>query len=255
MVRTQNSNPIFFARALAIIFGLLLVGGFSSVFSQDNSAVKDSGPTKLNEIYIEKRPLKDLVPLVKEKLKAGMVLDAPFVIEATIVVKNSRTSPVTFTRAEGADQNLIDVVKSFVQAINDSGYLGYLEQLSGQTLTLQITQDAANVSVVMQSEMVTETRAKSVTRLLDLLLKSSLSDKENKLKELQARLAQSPDNEELKNEIAEDSDDLEIVKYATVGHEGKNLVIKSEIPQEVAQRLIKRKLNEASVEESKKPDM
>jgi hypothetical protein len=212
--------------------------------------------TDPNGIVINKKPLKDLVPKVKEKLAGGMVLTAPFVVQANgKLTKDGKIDKIKFTRSEGSDPNLLEVVRSSVAAINDSNYLKYLSLLNGETLDLQFSQDAASIAAVVRSEMSSETRAKSVSGLIEILLKASLKDKEGKLAELLEQLKASPENaEELRRQVADDTDDLALLKYAKVSQEGKRVIIKFELPQDVAKALIDRKLNAPDAPEVKKPN-
>jgi hypothetical protein len=225
---------------------------------ENPTVAENQNPTNAdpNEIVINKKPLKDLVPKVKEKLAGGMVLTAPFVVQAKgKLTKEGKIDKIKFTRSEGADPNLLDVVRSSVAAINDSNYLKYLSLLNGETLDLRFSQDAASIAAVVQSEMSSETRAKSVSGLIQIYLSTSLKDKEKKLAELEELLKANPENaEELRRQIADDSDDLALLKYARVSQEGKRIIIKFEVPQEIAKALIDRKLNAPDAPEVKKPN-
>ncbi len=219
----------------------------------DNKVPKTKDPTA--PIEYNKRPLKELVPKVKEKLALGMKLDAPFLVQANGKLNDDgKIEKIRFTKSEGTDPNLLEIVRTSVAAINDSGYLQHLSDLSGRNLDFLFSQDAANISAVIQSEAETKTRASSLSILIGTALKFGLSTKEKQIAELKDRLAKEPENAELQKQFADDSDDLELLKRAEVTTDGKKLIIRFLMPQDVAKAMIERKLNAPETPEIKKPN-
>ncbi len=120
----------------------------------DADAMKYLDPNN-PEITTNKRPLKDLAEKVKESIGNGMSLTAPFNVQAKgTLTKDGRIDEKTFkfTRSEG-DARIIEIVKSSVAAVSDSGYLQYLALLNGRNLDMQVVQDATGVNATVQSEM------------------------------------------------------------------------------------------------------
>ncbi len=213
----------------------------------DADAQKNLDPNNEDTIKTNKRPFKDLKPDVKDKLSKGMSLTAPFNVQAKgKLTSDGKIDKKTFkwTRTEGTDAALVEVVKSSVEAINDSGYLQYLTLLSGKSLDFQFSQDATSIAATVQSEMESETRAQSVSSLLSLAINDFKRKKEKAIAEMQT-------NPELAKELLDEIDDLELLKNAKVTADGKRIVIQFVVPQEVAGKMIERKLNEPDTPEKK----
>ncbi len=213
----------------------------------DADAQRLLDPNNEADIVTNKRPLKDLLPKVREGLGNGMSLKAPFLVEAKgKLSKDGKIDQKTFkfTKSEGSDAALIELVKSSVAAVSDSGYLQYLTLLSGKTLDFQFSQDATNIAATLQSEMESETRAQSVSTLLSIAIRDTKSKKEKAIAEMQT-------NPEKAKELLDEIDDLEILKNAKVTTDGKKIVIQFVVSQEVAGKMIERRLNEPETPEKK----
>lgn len=183
-----------------------------------------------NAYDINRRPFVDLANNVNDLLdKKQVKLESPFVVNAQgKLTKDGKLDPKSFRWGEvaSADQKMIDVVKEAVEAINDSGYLQYLKDVSGTDFNLMLKQDEANISAVVQSEVKDELRAKSLKGSLDLLIAFAKEKKSG---------AGADQN---------DKDDLVLLENARVETEGKKIVIKFMVPKEIALQLIQRKLAE-----------
>lgn len=179
---------------------------------------------------INKRPFVDLGMKVNDLLdKKEIKLESPFVASAAgKLTKEGKLDPKSFRwgPVSSDDQKMIEVVKGAIEAINDSGYLQYLKDLSGKDFNLMLQQDELNISAVIQSEMDNENRAKSISSGLSLLIAGAKSKKSSE------------------NADQNDKDDLVLLQNATVEHNGNRVVIKFTVPKDVALPMIQRKLAE-----------
>lgn len=184
----------------------------------------------ISGVELNKRPFVDLANNVNDLLDKNQVkLETAFVVNANgKLTKDGKLDPKSFRYLQVAstDQKMIDVVKEAIEAINDSGYLQYLKDLSGKDFSLLLQQDDLNISAVVQSEMESDKRANSIKSALTLLIDIAKSRK----------TAQNADQN--------DKDDLVLLENAKVETDGKKVVIKFTVPKEIALPMIQRKLAE-----------
>lgn len=188
-------------------------------------------PTGSLESYdINKRPFVDLGVKVNEYLdKKELKLDSAFVVNATGKLnKEGKLDSNSFKwgQVTSQDQKMIAVVKEAITAINDSGYLQYLKDISGKDFTLMLQQDETNITAVVQSEMESDMRAKSVSSGLGLVITA-------------AKFKKSGENAD-----QNDKDDLLLLNNAKVETDGKKIIIKFLVPKNIALPMIQRKLAE-----------
>ena len=188
-------------------------------------------------IEINKRPIVDLGNYVNELLEKKEVdLQSDFIVNARGKLdKDGRLDPKTFKFLEAAGENekMVEVVKESIEALNVAGYLQYLKELSGKDIALVLQQDDANISAVIQSEMESETRAKTIKSALDLLINISKAK----------RSAENADQN--------DKDDLLLLEAAAIETDGKKVVIRFSVPKEIVHPMIQRKLAEQAAELAK----
>jgi hypothetical protein len=179
---------------------------------------------------INKRPFVDLANSVNELLDKNQVkLDSAFIVNASgKLTKENKLDPKSFRYVQAAsnDEKIIEVVKESIEAINDSGYLQYLTGLSGKDFGLLLQQDDVNITGIVQSEMESETRARSIKSSLDFAIGLAKSAKTGA------------------NADQNDKDDLVLLEGAKIEVEGKKVVIRFVIPKQVALPMIQRKLAE-----------
>ncbi len=185
---------------------------------------------------INNRPFKDLGKFVNEALdKKETNLQSEFLLSAKgKLTKEGKLDPKSFQyiKADSVDKKLIEVVQEAIEAFNDSGRLKVLRNLSGDDLNLEVKQDAANVSAVVQSEVESESRARSLMSSLSLLLAGA--------KKFKSGEDASPN----------DKDDLLLLEGAKIEQDGKNLIIRFNVPKEVVHQMIQRKLAEAKKQQA-----
>jgi len=202
--------------------------------SNSNTTVGQIDPTKTTDEngdpLINKRPFVDLANSVNDLLDKNQVkLESAFVVNASGKLnKDGKLDPKSFryVQAASSDEKLIDVVKESIEAINDSGYLLYLKELSGKDFDLLLQQDDSNISAIVKSEMESETRARTLKSNLDLLIG---------LKKALKSSAEADQN---------DKDDLVLLENAKIEIEGKKVIIRFVVPKEIALPMIQRKLAE-----------
>ena len=204
-----------------------------------NSANPTVDPTNpAAGVDINKRPMIDLANHVNELRDQNAVdLESGFMVRASgSLEKDGRLNPNTFRFMESSgDPKLVEVVEEAIQAINVAGYLQYLKDLSGEDLKLLFEQDAEEISALIESEMSSEMRAKSIKTLLDIYIDQA---KKRKTK---------PDADQ------NDKDDLTLLEGATIETDGRKLIIRFVVPKAVAHPMIQRKLAEQAAE-AKKPN-
>lgn len=207
--------------------------------SNTNTETPKADPTSaISSVEINKRPMVDLGNYVMElKEKNAVNLESEFVIAARGKLDKTGKldrSSFRYLNASSSDEKLIEVVKESIEAINVAGYLQYLEQLSGKDLEFLFTQDAENLTALIQSEMESETRAQAVKTWLQIGLDWTRSKKE------------------AEDATQDDKDGLELLKNAKIEVQGKKVVINFAVPKTVAHPMIQRKLAELAAE-NKKP--
>lgn len=191
-------------------------------------------PTKPeNDVDINKRPFIDLGNFVNGEIASKNIkLDAPFSLTARgKLTKDGKLDPKNFAYGQASgSQEVVDLTKFAIEKTNESGLLQYLSLLSGKDLNLEIKQDDVNISAVIQSEVESETRAKTLSSLL-----YSMLDYKKKQKV-------GPDADQ------NDKDDLALLEGAKIEAVGKRLVITFEVPKAIAHPMIQRKLQERAAE-------
>ena len=188
---------------------------------------------------INKKPLQDFGDVVLEKVtKKEIDLTKNFLVEMQGTItdegkfdrdpKKSR-----FVKTEG-DQAMVDVAKSALEAIGDSGLLTYLKNLGIDKVNFTIQQDNDQIYVVIMSEQKTEQRANSISSGLNNLI--SLGKK-----------------------TVKEEDTKMLLDAATSESKGKNFVLNFKLLKPIAQDMINRQLQKAEAkkkeaEKTKQPN-
>lgn len=198
--------------------------------TEEAPTVAKSDP--VTDVELNRRPLVELGEYVNGLLNEKKVdLNTPFIVQAKGKLnKDGKLDEKSYKviQAVSPDEDMITVVQRSIAAINDSGYLQYLQQLSGKDLSLMLKQDETGITAVVESEVEDERRAESLKSTLNLAISLVKYKKESEIK------AGTSDENDL--------DDLELLKGATIETSGKKIVIKFNIKKEIAQPMIKRKL-------------
>jgi len=127
------------------------------------------------ENEINKKVLKDFAAYASDLKKQGKLdIDKPFemVIEAELDEKGKFKNP-RFTKKSG-DENLVDLFGRMIAALNDSGFLTYLQPISkdnpGATVKITVKQGEKEVLASVESEASSPERAESLAKALNNLL-------------------------------------------------------------------------------------
>lgn len=128
-----------------------------------------------DENQINKRVLKDFAAYANDLKEQGKLdLGKPFeiVIVAELDEKGKLKNP-TFLKKEG-DENLVELFGKMVAALNDSGFLTYLQPISkdnpGAKVTITVKQGEKDVLASVESEASSPERAESLAKALNNLL-------------------------------------------------------------------------------------
>jgi hypothetical protein len=183
----------------------------------ESEAVTDFKPNK--------KPLEDFADgiLAKRAEKKGKLdLTKPFLVQMTgeldkdgkLIAKKSG-----YIKSEG-DEEMIDVAKAAIEAINNSGMFYYLKSQGVDKVDFTLVQDDKQIYAVITSGQKTEERAKTLSSGFNgLLLVAKNLVKEAELKTL--------------------------IENSKVEPKGKSFVFNFAMPKPLVQEMINRKLQEA----------
>ena len=188
----------------------------------------DISSLPVDETKLNKKPLEDFVNntvlpgLAKTENKLDLSKQFLVVMEGTITKdgkldKDPKKS--RFIRREG-DEEMINVAKSAIEAVGDSGMLGYLRDLGVEKVNFTFVQDDKQIYAVISSES-SEAKARTISSGLNFLL----------------TYAKGSDKVE--------TDVKTLLSSAKVEPKGKSFVLNFAIPKPIAQEMITRKLQEA----------
>jgi hypothetical protein len=202
-------------KLIILIIGLICLADLS-VFAQ-------------TEISLNKRPLQDFAQFVNQKVTAKEVdLNDEFLVELEGVLgKDGRfdIKQTKFTKNEGNKQ-IVDVAKEAIEALGDSGWLGYLRNLGVEKIKVSLSQDKQTFRTIILSGHPNQNKANTISSGFRFLISTALlMDKTSDRK------------------LGEDEKLLLSSSKAT--SEGNNFILKIEIPKVLFQEMVNRKLQEA----------
>ena len=193
-----------------------------------------------------KKPLQDFADDIlakradKQKTQGNLDLTKSFKVEMFgVLTENGELDPkksgfVKLKDEEQGDQEMVDIAKAAIEAINKSGLFYYLKTLGVDKVDFTLTQDDKQLYAVITSSQKDENKAKTISSGFNNILSiAKLTVKEEELKTL--------------------------LNAATVEPQGKNFVLNFKLDKPIAQKLIEQKLQEAEVkkkeaEMNKKPN-
>ena len=175
------------------------------------------------EEIINKKPLQDFGDAVLDKVTAKTVdLTKPFtVVMQGAIGKDGKfdQKKSRFVKSDG-DQEMINVAKSAIEAIGNSGLLTYLQKLGVENISFTLVQDDKQIYAVITSDQKSENRAKSVSSGLNAALT-------------------------LGKPTIKEADTLTLLNAAKIEAQGKNFVLNFNLDKPIAQELINRQLQKA----------
>ena len=193
----------------------------------------------LSSVEINKRPIADLGNSINAlKEKGPLNLESEFSVSGKgRLDKNGRLDPKTFRYGPvtGQDENVVNIVKESIEALNEAGYLAYIKDIVGKELGFILAQNTENLEATFQTDLDNDSLAKQRKSSLDLLISIAKSRKQGV------------------NASQNDKDDLLLLDGVQTEVVGKTLRIKFIIPKAVAHPMIQRKLAEQAAE-VKKPN-
>ena len=193
-----------------------------------------------------KKPLQDFADEIlakradKQKVQSNLDLTKSFKVKMFgVLTENGELDPkksgfVKLKDEEQGDQEMVDIAKAAIEAINKSGLFYYLKTLGVDKVDFTLTQDDKQLYAVITSSQKDENKAKTISSGFNNILSiAKLTVKEEELKTL--------------------------LNAATVEPQGKNFVLNFKLDKPIAQKLIEQKLQEAEVkkkeaEMNKKPN-
>ncbi|MEO7659707.1 MAG: hypothetical protein ABIV48_08830 [Pyrinomonadaceae bacterium] len=185
-------------------------------------------------VEINKKPLVDFADVVAAQWEAKEVdlnQDFTLVLNGTITKdgKLDREKSKFDVSKQKGDPKMIDVGKSAIEALGDSGYLNYLKLLGVDKINATLVQDQKQITVIISSAQKTPERASVVASGLNgyILIGKTV--------------AQNP------------SDERTLLDGAKVSTDGKNFVLNFAIPKPIAQEMINRKLKESQAKKAQQP--
>lgn len=183
--------------------------------AQNNVALPD-------ENQINKKALKDFAAYVNDLKNQGKLdLNKPFevVIEAELDEKGKLQNP-RFTKRAG-DENLVDLFGRMIAALNDSGFLIYLQPISkdnpGAKVVITVKQGEDAVLASVASETSSTARAETVAGVLNNLLFFGAGSRSGKDEEV-------------------------IMKNTSATPDGKRVVVNFSMPRQSVVDMIKKQL-------------
>ena len=164
---------INFAKKLFVLCGILLGLAAFPVLAQKTEP--------LNEVLINKRPLKDFAEIAKQKILSDEVdLDKEFSVSLVGVItkdgkfdlsrdEKTKQPKTRITKTEG-DAQMIELTKQAIEAVGDSGWFGYLRSQGIEKFNLTVSQDTENFSVVILNQQPTPEKARTYVSALNSLV-------------------------------------------------------------------------------------
>jgi hypothetical protein len=205
----------------------------------DDDKVPEPVPTPLSPedalaVEINKRPLTDFADDVSTRWASKDVdLNQEFMIVMNGVItkdgKLDRAKSKFDVSKQRGDEKMIDVAKSAIEAVGDTGFLVYLQTLGIDKVSVTLFQDQEKVVAVVSSAQKNAESAKRLTTALSNYISFG------------------------KIATKDPSDERTLLNAATVITDGKEMKLNFVLPKPIAQELINRKLQEAQARKNQTP--
>ncbi len=223
--------------ALALLGWLMLFTFQAS--AQTDTAKETEKPSKQyrlvgepdNRSEINKKPLRDFATEVLDKWERKEIdLTKSFTVELEgTITKDGKfdIENTKYIKTEG-NEDIVNLAKSAIEAINESGWFAYFSVLGVKDFNLTVSQNENDFSAVIISELKSEAEARTMARGLKELFKIAQMDGRN---------------------IGED--EKNILKHWSAISEKTQMIMKFEMPKPIFHEMVNRKLQEASDYKSK----
>ncbi len=191
---------------------------------------QDVNSLPVAEEIINKKPLQDFGEDVLDKVEAKKVdLTKAFmvVMEGTIT-KEGKFDPKKsgYVKLDG-DQEMVNVAKSAIEAIGDSGILTYLQKFDVEKINFTLVQDDKQIYAIITSDQKSESKAKTVSSGLNTAISIGKA-------------------------TVKEEDTLALLNAAKVENKGKSFVLNFKLDKNIAQELINRQLQKAQAKRQQK---
>ena len=192
-------------------------------------------------VEINKKPLEDFAETVLAKTsvenKKKIDLTKPFVVvmNGTITKdgKLDRDSKKSgFTRNEG-DEEMVNVAKEAIEAIGNSGLLGFLRNLDIEKINFTLVQDDKQIYAIIASDQKSPERANTLTSGFNGLLKSAFLLDSTGMKKL-------------------GDDEKVLLNSAKTSTKGKQFILNFAMPKKDAHEMINRNLQKEAKKRAEK---
>jgi hypothetical protein len=130
---------------------------------------------------------------------------------------------------------MVNVAKEVIEAVGNSGFLGYLKNIGVDKVKFTLVQDDKQILVSIVSSQKDDNQAKSRASSFNALLSGLMFADANGLRKL-------------------DENSKTLVKNSKVTSDGKNFVFNFELPKPAAQDLINRTLKERAEKKANQPN-
>ncbi|MGI8638400.1 MAG: hypothetical protein ACR2MG_00370 [Pyrinomonadaceae bacterium] len=191
----------------------------------------------VKEIEINKKPFEELGDSLNDKLaKKEVDLTKPFsvILDGTITADGKLDSKKSkFVKFDG-DEQMVNVAKDAIEAVGNSGFLGYLKNNGVDKVNFTMVQDDKQIYVIIVSDQKTPEKASTTASGFNTLLSGIRLLDQNGLKKL-------------------DESSKTLINNSKVTNDGKNFVLNFTIPKQDAQNLINRSLKERAEKKNNPP--
>lgn len=170
-------------------FSLKLIGVMSCLLVLATLSIFGQGDNVNNRF--NRKPLQDFADNLNQKLDKGDVdLDKPFSVtlegylakEGRFDLSKFDLKRTKFTKSEG-DEKIVAVAKDAIVAVSDSELLTYLRDLGVEKFKVVFLQNENDISVVMSSEMLNESKARTLASGFNILINGAkMNVKETEVK-------------------------------------------------------------------------
>jgi hypothetical protein len=186
----------------------------------------ESEPVK--EIEINRKPFEDLGDIINAGLAKNEVdLNKPFaVILDGAITADGKLDPnkSKFVKSDG-DPQMVAVAKSALEAVGNSGFLGYLKTNGIDRVNITLVQNDKEIFAMVISDQKTAEKAASTASGLNTMLQGARLLDKNGLKTL-------------------DPNSRVLVENSQISSEKNNFILKFTLPKEAGQAIINQTLKE-----------
>lgn len=215
---------ITFAKKLSILCGIVFGLAAFPVLAQ-----------QAEEVVINKKPLRDFGEIAKQKILNGEVdLDKEFLVSFVGVItsegkldftpdKKTGKTKSRFTKSEG-DAEMVELAKKAIEAIGDSGWLGYLRSQGIENFIISVLQDSEKFAVSVSSPLPTPEKARTVANGFSSVITMVLMMDRNNTRKL-------------------GDDERRLLSNTKVTAQEKNVMINFSLPKAEFKEMIQRQIN------------